>query len=333
MTRSTTASPITLDGATSYTAIPVATMASGLELSIGLHVLEGRSAGPRVGIVSTHHGDEIFTADLVRRLLGSLAPETIAGTLYAVPVANPLAYEWGTRHTPQDMANMNRVFPGNDAGWVTEVMAKALTDALVPNLDVLIDLHCGATDTSIHYTYTRAPDDNFDRRVHELALISGAEVLWESNGPPGTLAGDAADRGVVTVIVEVGGGTSFGTPLEERGLRGVTNILKRVGMLQGDVAADPARVVVRAGVGLRPRQGGLFLPEVGLDALGTRVPGGTLLARVVSPQTFEEIDRIRAPYEQTDLMMVRDRVSKVHPGDYAYIIGDGSSGYEIGNPP
>lgn len=312
-----------------YQTIPVATMASGHELAIGMHVVEGTSRGPRVGIVSTHHGDEIFTGDLIRRLLAAITPDQMAGTLYAVPTANPLAFEWGTRHTVQDMQNMNRVFPGNDGGWVTEIMARALTDALVPNLDYLIDLHCGATDHSIHYTYTRSPETEFGKKVHDLALIAGAEVLWESNGPVGTLAGDAADAGVVTVIVEVGGGTSFGTDFEERGLRGVTNILKKVGMLEGEPRIDPARVVVRTGAGLRPRQGGLFLPEVGLDKIGKRVAGGTLLARVVSPQSFEELDRLVAPYEQTELMMIRDRISKVHPGDYAYIVGDGQSGYEV----
>jgi predicted deacylase len=312
-----------------YTTIPVATMASGLDVVIGLHIGGGKQTGPRVGLVSTHHGDEIFTVDLIRRLLSSLQPAQIAGTLYAVPCANPLAYEWGTRHTPQDMQNMNRVFPGNAAGWITEAMAGALTDALVPNLDVLIDFHCGATDTSIHYTYTADPATEMGRQVHELALLAGAEVLWESPGPAGTLAGAALARGLRTVIVEVGGGTSFETPLMDRGLRGVTNILNHVGMLDGERAVDPARVVVREGTGLRPRHGGLFLPDVGLEHLGKRVPRGTLLGRVVSPQSFEEIDRLEAPYEQTEIMMVRDRVSKVHPGDYAYILGDGASGYDL----
>ena len=63
--------------------------------------------------------------------------------------------------------------------------------------------------------------------------------------------------------------------------------------------------------------------------LGKRVAKGTLLGRVVSAHTFEELDRLEASYEPTEIMMVRDRISKVHPGDYAYILGDGSSGYEL----
>jgi len=70
----------------------------------------------------------------------------------------------------------------------------------------------------------------------------------------------------------------------------------------------------------------LFLPEVGHDALGMSVPGGTVLGQVVAPDTFEELDVIRAPYPVTEIMMVRIRISKVHPGAYAYILGDGQSG-------
>lgn len=309
--------------------IPVAKTATGANLTIGLNVLEGSAPGPRVALVSTHHGEEIFTADLIRRLMETVSADTIAGTLLTIPCANPLAFEWGTRNTPQDGQNMNRVFPGNDGGWVTEIMARAVTDAIVPNIDVLVDFHCGGTDTTIHYTYTQDPSTEKGRKVHDLAMIAGAEVLWETPGPAGTLAGDTDAQGIATVIVEVGGGTSFGTPIEDRAMRGVTNILKHVGMLQGDLEIDPPRTVVRRGTGLRPRHGGLFIPEVGLEMLGKQVARGTLLGRVVSVHTFEELDRLEAPYEPTEIMMVRDRISKVHPGDYAYILGDGASGYEL----
>jgi hypothetical protein len=323
------AAPLGGIGKTTYVPIPVGVIGSGTDLQIGMHVLEGAKPGPKVGIVSTHHGDELFTAELTRRLVASLDPRDVAGTIFAVPVANPLAFEWGTRHTPHDMNNMNRVFPGNDGGWISETMARALTDAIVPQIDHLIDLHCGSTDTTIHYTYTRSPEDDFGKRVHELALIAGAEVLWESKGPAGTLAGDAADRGVVTVIVEAGGGTSFGTHLEERAMRGLLNILKKIGTLAGEPKVDPARIVVRNGMGPRPRHGGIFIPEIGHGHLGKQLPKGALLGRVVSSKTMEEIHQVVAPYEKTEIMMVRDRISKVHPGDYAYIVGDGDSGYLV----
>jgi uncharacterized protein len=309
--------------------IPVTTMASGLALEVTAHVLAGDASGPVVGLVSTHHGDEMFTAELVRRVKERLEHETLQGVAVLVPVANAIAFEWGTRHTPQDMFNLNRVFPGNPSGWVTEMLAAALSRDLLPKLDVLVDFHCGGPDWSIHYTYTKDPATEYGRRVHELALLVGAEVLWEDDGPPGTLVRDAEQQGVVSVIVEVGGGTSFGTPWMERGLKGVVNVLQHAGLLEGAPEPDPPRIVVRKGIGLRPGHGGLLVPEVGLEALGKSLPGGTVLARVLSPYTFDVLDVMRAPFDRTEVMMVRDRVSKVHPGEYAYILGDGDSGYTL----
>jgi len=50
---------------------------------------------------------------------------------------------------------------------------------------------------------------------------------------------------------------------------------------------------------------------------------------VVSPYTFEELHRLVAPYPKTEVMQVRNRMSKVHPGEYAFIVGDGESGYQL----
>ena len=33
--------------------------------------------------------------------------------------------------------------------------------------------------------------------------------------------------------------------------------------------------------------------------------------------------------EPFEIMQVRNRLSKVHPGDYSFIVGDGESGYYI----
>lgn len=48
--------------------IAVTTMASGLALEVMAHVLVGQRDGPVVGLVSTHHGDEMFTIEVVRRV-------------------------------------------------------------------------------------------------------------------------------------------------------------------------------------------------------------------------------------------------------------------------
>ena len=316
-------------GANAILRIPVCTMADTHELSIAVHVLDSGRPGPTIAVVATHHGDEVFTIDLLRRLKTELLGTEFLGTLLLVPLANPVSFAAGTRNTPTDMQNLNRVFPGNRDGWFTDMLADAIWTHLVPRIDGLLDYHCGDVDSCIHYTYTLSPETALGQQVHELALLASAEILWETQLPAGSLAGLTTEQKIPTVVLEVGGGTAFGTDFMERGLAAALQILTKLGMLDGPVGRGPARVVCRKGGSLRPHHGGLFQPEVGLDALGGTVAGGTVLGRVLSPATFEELEVIKAPYRKTELMMVRSRMGKVAPGDYAYIVGDSDSGYAV----
>ncbi len=309
--------------------LPVSTMADTHELSLAVHVIDSGKAGPTIAAVATHHGDEVFTIELLRQLKLEMLGKDCCGTLLILPLANPVAFAAGTRNTPTDMHNLNRVFPGNPDGWFSEILADAIYSHLVPKLDGLIDYHCGGVDTSIHYTYTLDPSNEFGKQVHELALLGSAEVLWETEHPAGSLAGITTEEGIPTVILEVGGGVTFGTDYMERGLNATKRILQKLGMLDGVPEPGPARVVCRKGGSLRPHHGGLFQPEIGLADLGKSVPEGTVLGRVLSAATFEELEVIKAPYPTTEIMMVRSRMGKVEAGEYAYIVGDGDSGYPI----
>lgn len=316
-------------GETGIVRIPVCTMANTHELALTVHVLDSGRPGPTVATVATHHGDEVFTIELLRRLKADMLQTDFRGTLLVMPLANPVAFAAGTRNTPTDMHNLNRVFPGNRDGWFTDILADAIWTNLIPKLDGLIDYHCGGTDTCIHYTYTLSPDTAFGRQVHELALLGSAEVLYETEHPIGSLAGLTTAEKIPSVILEVGGGVAFGTDYMERGLAATRRILMKLGMLDGVPEPGPARIVCRKGGSVRPHHGGLFQPGVGLDLLGKSVPGGTVLGRVISPATFDELEVITAPYPKTELMMVRSRMGKVEVGEYAYILGDGDSGYAV----
>jgi hypothetical protein len=71
---------------------------------------------------------------------------------------------------------------------------------------------------------------------------------------------------------------------------------------------------------VRAPAGGLFRPVVGFDIVGSSVRGSSPLGTVASPYTGETLATIEAPFAES-WMMVRGRVSRVHPGDPLYIIG------------
>ena len=309
--------------------LPVTTMANGQPLEIALHVQAGKAPAPVAALVAAHHGDEVFALEVMRAVTQHLAGIEPLGTIILVPMANPTAFEAGTRHTPLDMMNLNRVFPGRRDGWLTDQLAAALTDALLARLDILIDFHSGADATEVDYTYTRPRTSDLTRRIHELALLTGARALWETPLPAGTLAGEAERRGIPWCVIESGGLPAFGSDRLARTVERTMDVLRAAGVVPGAPQVSQAEVVIREGMAIRPSRGGLFVPRHGSEIMGQPIPKNAVVGSVHSPHTFEELEVMRAPYEPSYVMMARTRTSRVHAGDYAYLFGNGANAENV----
>ena len=295
--------------------IDVATMATGLDLRVAVHVLEGAHDGPTVGLTAGIHGDELLPVEVVRRVLASIDPADLHGRIVAIPLVNPLAFETLTRHTPTDMHNLNRVFPGTADAWISELLARSVTEYLTPKIDVLLDLHAGGAVPTVDYVYA----------LNDLELSRSFlfPTLYRGSSYPGSLGTHVIEeRGVPVVVAEIGGGSQFDDRYLERGVAGVLNALRHLGALAGDETPPPQQTLLTKMKILRPRHGGILHPAVTAAQLGQEVSGGTLLGLTRNPQTFEVIEEFHAPFERTHLVLVRGVMSKVHAGDYAYMLGD-----------
>jgi predicted deacylase len=82
------------------------------------------------------------------------------------------------------------------------------------------------------------------------------------------------------------------------------------------------RVIVRQMLTIRPSHGGLLVPEPPVPALGDVVEKGRVLGRVYHPATFELLETIASPLDRSLMILQRETVTRVHPGDYAYMLGD-----------
>jgi predicted deacylase len=301
---------------TQYEKLPVTTLASGQELFIPLHRLKGASPGPTLGLSAVVHGDEPLPNEVIRRVLLEIEPSHLRGTILAVPVVNALAFQSLTRNTPIDMLDLNRNFPGEPSGWLSEQIAHVLTTRYVSQLDVHIDLHSGGIFPTVDYVYV------FERS-RELSLAFGSELLYEPSRPyQGTFAVPAEQKGIPFFVAELGGGGLLDSRYIEKGVRGVINVLKQLGMHEGEVIRPTRQTIVTEMAVIRPRYGGVLYPEIGLDHIGQEVAGGTLLGRVVSPYSFETLEEIRAPFHRSYMILLRGGISRVNPGDYAYMVAN-----------
>jgi N-alpha-acetyl-L-2,4-diaminobutyrate deacetylase len=79
--------------------------------------------GPTVLFTGANHGDEYEGPIALYDLAQSINPNDLSGRVIIVPAMNYPAFLAGQRTSPLDGGNMNRVFPGNPAGTLTEKIA------------------------------------------------------------------------------------------------------------------------------------------------------------------------------------------------------------------
>lgn len=299
--------------------VPVTRLSNGHDVELVVHVIRGAKDGPKLAMFGGIHGDEPLGTEAVRRVIGQINPEQIAGTIVAVPVANPYAFEAGKRVTPVDGVNLNRVMPGDGGGSLTEQLAARLAAILDDGCTHFIDFHSGGNLACVDYSYVHEAGA-------EMSRAYGCQVLYDHESYVGSATDYALERGIRSMVSELGGGQYNTEFFLGKAVNGTLNVLRAIGMDGGEVTAPREdQVVVTTLTVLRPRVGGLLQTEVGPDRLGEILPAGTVLGRVVDPSTFAELEVLSAPYDPTYLVLSRSEVTQVSPGDYGFMVADGAT--------
>src|SRR5262249_12641419 len=96
--------------------------------------------GPTVYFQAGNHGDEYEGQIPLVKLIRDLDPARIQGRVIVLPAANFPAAMAGTRVSPIDEGNLNRSFPGDPDGTVTEQIAYYIDSVLFPMADLFHDL-------------------------------------------------------------------------------------------------------------------------------------------------------------------------------------------------
>ena len=246
------------------------TMADGTEAALHLHEIIGTAGdGPTVGVSAGIHGNENTGSQIIRALWPTLRTTPLRGRIVLLPVANPRALAVNSRFTPVDELNLNRQFPGDEAGWYTDQLAAAITSSFLETIDIHIDLHAGTDRPTVDYVYIMNDE--------ALSRAFGSRVLYRPQaGEEGTkFTGTTKDvtvdaRGIPSVVVELGGGIVDQTPYVERGVRGVLNVLMAAGTLEGEPDPPPPQIVVHGIRTVRPSLGGWLETEAPLCSSSSR---------------------------------------------------------------
>ncbi len=186
----------------------VAQLTDRSALTIPYTLIVGTQPGPRIVVTAGVHGDEYEGVRAIAELQQLLSPNDLHGTLLLIPVVNPPAFHAGTRISPLDGVNLNRVFPGNPEGSISEQLAALFFDTLVRGADGLIDMHSGGTRYLFHPQagyYQIANQPALSGRSQAIAEAFGVDLVWEVTHRTGVLSFEAMQAGIVSIGVEIGG--------------------------------------------------------------------------------------------------------------------------------
>src|SRR5215203_2203732 len=273
-------------GTTASGSLPVPARSGDQGTTIPISVIHGTKPGPVLALTAGVHGYEYPPILALQRLRATLDPKSLAGTVIMVHVANLPSFLGRTvYYSPADGKNLNRVFPGDPEGTLSERIADVITRKIIERATHVVDLHCGDGNESLRpYSYwitTGSPQvADFGKK---MALAFGLDhIIVDRERPTDPkaslyLSNTGVTRGKPALTIEAGGLGSTDNESIVQIERGIAGVLKLLKMRSEGPAAVSSPILLERSEVLRSNFTGIFQGAV---EKGHTVAKGTILGRV-----------------------------------------------------
>ena len=255
-----------------------------------------RANGPRVAVVTGMYGDELegqFVAyELVRRL--NEGPLNLTGVVDVYPALNPLGLSALEHGVPQFDIDLERTFPGNPDGNLTEALADAVfRDILGARVCVVIH----SSDAYVREMTQARIDEGDSKDLVDLASLLNPQIIWvrdRQRVAEPTLAHALNAKRCPTIVVEMGAETGVSTDSGSWLVEGILRLLEHLHAWTGSTIALPFPRVVRGGnvAVITASNPGLFIPRV---EHGAQVRRDDVIGSIVDPLEGTTACEVRAP--------------------------------------
>ncbi len=308
--------PFTIDGhqvepgTRSTIDLPAGRLYTHSPMTIPVHIVCGRRAGPRLFVSAAIHGDEINGVEIIRRVLNSPSLKRLRGTLITVPIVNIHGLINHSRYLP-DRRDLNRSFPGSEGGSLAARLANLFMQEIVCQSTHGIDLHTGAIHRE-NLPQIRANIE--DEETRRLANAFNVPVIISSNLRDGSLREAANEHGIPMLLYEAGEALRFDEVSIRAGVKGIINVMRALEMLPPTRRRNPPKepVIARSSSWIRASDSGILRAKM---ALGDRVDKGSLLGVVADPFGEKESE-VLSPY--SGIIIGKTNLPLVNEGDALY---------------
>ena len=248
--------------------------------------------GPTALLVGANHGDEYEGITIISELYRTLDLADVTGRILFMPCANAPAVYAGRRTSPLDHtgeANLNRLFPGDQYGSPTEMIAWFIANELVPRVQAVFDLHSAGSSID-HWPSCKirllGDDPEKDEMQMDFLRLFGTPLaIVGDRVHKGTLSAECCPKGIVYLSTELGGGGKVRPWIRDMGFKGMLRCLKRMGVVASTVEVPPPEREVRL-MAMQAEENYVFTPVDGMFEprvnLGDEVSEGQVAGYVSS---------------------------------------------------
>lgn len=253
----------------------------------------------RISIVTGIHGDELegqyVCYELSRRIEQEF--ENLNGIVDIYPAMNPLGIDSITRGIPAFDLDMNRLFPGNIDGNMTEYLAAEIVKDLSDS-DLVIDIHA----SNIYLTEIPQIRINelHEERLVPLAKEANVDFVWvhgASTVLESTLAYSLNSTGTPCLVVEMGVGMRITKAYGEQLVDGIFHLMGMFGIWMGETKAPRKPIISRKPQDvsyLNASVGGLFIPKV---RHWETLKKSDLIGQIIDPLSGKVLDEVISPVD------------------------------------
>lgn len=260
---------------------------------------ENKGKMKRISIVTGIHGDELegqyVCYELQRRL--KEREDELNGIVDIYPAMNPLGIDSITRGIPAFDLDMNRLFPGNIDGNMTEYLAAEILND-VAGSDCVLDIHAS------NIYLTEIPqiriNEQHEKQLLALAKLANVDLIWvheSSTVLESTFAYSLNAIGTPTLVVEMGVGMRITKAYGDQLVEGIFQLMDELGILSNSNAKVRQPMISNHSDDvyyLNAKVSGLFIPKV---EHGKMLKKGEVIGHVVDPLSSECLDEICAPVD------------------------------------
>jgi len=269
------------------------------KLVIKKNIIEGKTEGKRICIVTGTHGDELegqyVCFELIKRLKENI--EYLNGSVEVYPALNPLGLDSVKRGYPTFDLDMNRIFPGDPHGHLIENIAHQIVQDL-KGADMVIDIH--SSNIFLREVPQVRVNVQTANKLVCFAQMLNIDFVWVHDAATvleSTLAHSLNVIGTPTLVVEMGIGMRITRDYGDRLIDGIINMMQNMGMWSGPVSdqiSTPQISTTGEVCFINADVSGIIIPTV---SHSVDVKKGDLLCQIVDPFEGVVLENVVSPVD------------------------------------